>query len=78
MTAETLKPFITPTSAVNNFPAKQSGTKRKTRQLIPIILSIVALVLVAGILILTVGIYNLTCTLKFSAPIGNTISLAYH
>ncbi|XP_030559350.1 protein eiger isoform X4 [Drosophila novamexicana] len=54
MTAETLKPFITPTSAVNNFPAKQSGTKRKTRQLIPIILSIVALVLVAGILILTI------------------------
>ncbi|XP_002050430.3 protein eiger isoform X1 [Drosophila virilis] len=59
MTAETLKPFITPTSAVNNFPAKQSGvthsgSKRKTRQLIPIILSIVALVLVAGILILTI------------------------
>ncbi|XP_064543554.1 protein eiger isoform X2 [Drosophila montana] len=59
MTAETLKPFITPTSAVNNFPAKQSGvthssSKRKTRQLIPIILSIVALVLVAGILTLTI------------------------
>ncbi|XP_023172617.2 protein eiger isoform X2 [Drosophila hydei] len=57
MTAETLKPFITPTSAVNNFPAKQSSvthSTRKSRQLIPIVLSIVALVLVALIFSLTI------------------------
>ncbi|XP_032590673.1 protein eiger isoform X2 [Drosophila grimshawi] len=57
MTAETLKPFITPTSVANGFPAKQlsvTHSKQKARQLIPIVLSIIALVLVGCILILTI------------------------
>lgn len=61
MTAETLKPFITPTSAVNNFPAKHSGvtqpTKRKIKNLIPIVLCIIAVALVIGIFGLTVSVY---------------------
>lgn len=60
MTAETLKPFITPTSAVNNFPAKHSGvtqpTKRKIKNLIPIVLCIIAVALVIGIFGLTVSV----------------------
>ncbi|TDG50207.1 hypothetical protein AWZ03_003423 [Drosophila navojoa] len=55
MSAETLKPFIQPTSAVNIYPAKQSNVTRKTtRQLIPIVLSIVALVLIALIFTYTI------------------------
>ncbi|KAH8306905.1 hypothetical protein KR044_000534 [Drosophila immigrans] len=58
MTAETLKPFITPTSAVNNnFPAKHSGgthSQRKIKHLIPIVLGIIAAALVIGIFILTI------------------------
>ncbi|XP_033253319.1 protein eiger-like isoform X4 [Drosophila miranda] len=57
MTAETLKPFITPTSAAGGFPAKQSSAakaQRKTRQLIPIVLGVVGLALVVAILSLTV------------------------
>ncbi|XP_022231960.2 protein eiger isoform X2 [Drosophila obscura] len=57
MTAETLKPFITPTSAAGSFPDKQSSAakaQRKTRQLIPIVLSVVGLALVVAILSLTI------------------------
>lgn len=58
MTAETLKPFITPSSAVNNFPAKHSGVtqpKRKIKHLVPIVLCIIAVALVIGIFGLTVS-----------------------
>ncbi|SPP74465.1 protein eiger isoform X2 [Drosophila guanche] len=57
MTAETLKPFITPTSAAGSFPAKQSSAAKaqgKTRQIIPIVLSVVGLALVVAILSLTI------------------------
>ncbi|KAM8714362.1 hypothetical protein ACLKA7_014486 [Drosophila subpalustris] len=58
MTAETLKPFITPTSAVNNFPAKHSDVAHSklkiSKNLIPIVLSIIAAALVIGILSLTI------------------------
>ncbi|XP_026840907.1 protein eiger isoform X2 [Drosophila persimilis] len=57
MTAETLKPFITPTSAGGGFPDKQSSAakaQRKTRQLIPIVLGVVGLALVVAILSLTI------------------------
>ncbi|XP_017867298.1 PREDICTED: protein eiger isoform X1 [Drosophila arizonae] len=54
MSAETLKPFITPTSAVNTFPAKQSNGTHSTRKHIPIVLSIVALVLIALIFTYTI------------------------
>ncbi|XP_034478818.1 protein eiger isoform X2 [Drosophila innubila] len=57
MTAETLKPFITPTSAVNNFPAKHSDathSKLKIRYILPIVLIILAAALVIGILSLTI------------------------
>lgn len=71
MTAETLKPFITPTSAVNNFPAKHSGvtqpTKRKIKNLIPIVLCIIAVALVIGIFGLTVSV----CVFFFFYQIRN-------
>ncbi|XP_017835698.1 protein eiger isoform X2 [Drosophila busckii] len=58
MTAETLKPFITPTSAVNNFPAKQPASvthsQRRSKQLIPIVLSSIGVLLVIGIFSLTI------------------------
>ncbi|XP_030381077.1 protein eiger isoform X2 [Scaptodrosophila lebanonensis] len=57
MTAETLKPFITPTSAVDNFPAMHSSashSQRKTKQLIAIVLSGAALALAVILLSLTV------------------------
>ncbi|KAH8233450.1 hypothetical protein KR026_008409 [Drosophila bipectinata] len=57
MTAETLKPFITPTSAVDDFPAKPAITataQRRTRQLIPLVLGVIGLGLVVAILSLTI------------------------
>ncbi|KAH8402156.1 hypothetical protein KR009_010167 [Drosophila setifemur] len=57
MTAETLKPFITPTSAVDDFPAKpacKATVQRRTRQLIPFVLGVIALALVVAILSLTI------------------------
>ncbi|XP_023031924.1 protein eiger isoform X1 [Drosophila willistoni] len=67
MTAETLKPFITPTSAVDSFPANRQSsgtsshhnhlTQRKAttlRQLIPTVFTITALALVIVILGLTI------------------------
>ncbi|XP_017049991.1 protein eiger isoform X2 [Drosophila ficusphila] len=57
MTAETLKPFITPTSADDGFPAKATTTataQRRTRQLIPFILGVIGLGLVVAILALTI------------------------
>ncbi|XP_020800642.1 protein eiger isoform X1 [Drosophila serrata] len=57
MTAETLKPFITPTSAGDGFPAMSTSAataQRRTRQLIPIVLAVIGLVLVTGILSLTI------------------------
>ncbi|KAH8309197.1 hypothetical protein KR059_006845 [Drosophila kikkawai] len=57
MTAETLKPFITPTSAGDGFPAMSTSAataQRRTRQLVPIFLGVIGLVLVTGILGLTI------------------------
>ncbi|KAH8331789.1 hypothetical protein KR074_012192 [Drosophila pseudoananassae] len=57
MTAETLKPFITPTSAVDDFPAKPAITataQRRTRQLVPLVLGVIGLGLVVAILSLTI------------------------
>ncbi|KQS70310.1 protein eiger isoform X2 [Drosophila erecta] len=58
MTAETLKPFITPTSANDDgFPAKPTSTataQRRTRQLIPLVLGFIGLGLVVAILSLTI------------------------
>ncbi|KAH8252907.1 hypothetical protein KR032_002647 [Drosophila birchii] len=57
MTAETLKPFITPTSAGDGFPAMSTNAttaQRRSRQLILIVLGVIGLVLVAGILGLTI------------------------
>ncbi|XP_017066636.1 protein eiger isoform X2 [Drosophila eugracilis] len=57
MTAETLKPFITPTSANDDFPAKDTSTataQRRTRQLIPFVLGFIGLGLVVAILALTI------------------------
>ncbi|XP_016947837.1 protein eiger isoform X2 [Drosophila biarmipes] len=57
MTAETLKPFITPTSANDGFPAKAVSTataQRRTRQMIPFVLGFIALGLVVAILALTI------------------------
>ncbi|XP_060652729.1 protein eiger isoform X2 [Drosophila nasuta] len=58
MTAETLKPFITPTGVVNNnFPAKHSAgthSQRKTKHAAPIVLGIIAAALVIGIFVLTI------------------------
>jgi len=58
MTAETLKPFITPTSANDGFPAKAASTataQRRTRQMIPFVLGFIGLGLVVAILALTVS-----------------------
>lgn len=58
MTAETLKPFITPTSTVDDFPAKPAITataQRRTRQLIPLVMGVIGLGLVVAILSLTVS-----------------------
>ncbi|KAI8036380.1 protein eiger isoform X1 [Drosophila gunungcola] len=57
MTAETLKPFITPTSANEGFPAKvtsAASAKRRTRQLIPYVLGVIGLGLVIAIMTLTI------------------------
>ncbi|KAH8291182.1 hypothetical protein KR054_009606 [Drosophila jambulina] len=57
MTAETLKPFITPTSGGDGFPAISTSAataQRRTRQLIIIVLGVIGLFLVAGILGLTI------------------------
>ncbi|KAH8269455.1 hypothetical protein KR018_003389 [Drosophila ironensis] len=58
MTAETLKPFITPTSAGDDFPAKPASTvaaqHRRTRQIVPLVLGVIGLGLVIAILSLTV------------------------
>ncbi|KPU76155.1 uncharacterized protein Dana_GF12016, isoform B [Drosophila ananassae] len=57
MTAETLKPFITPTSTVDDFPAKPAITataQRRTRQLIPLVMGVIGLGLVVAILSLTI------------------------
>ncbi|EDW47203.1 protein eiger isoform X1 [Drosophila sechellia] len=58
MTSETLKPFITPTSANDDgFPAKATSTataQRRTRQLIPLVLGFIGLGLVVAILALTI------------------------
>ncbi|KAH8256676.1 hypothetical protein KR038_002828 [Drosophila bunnanda] len=57
MTAETLKPFITPTSAVDGFPAMSTSAataQRRSRQLILIALGVIGLVLLGGILALTI------------------------
>ncbi|XP_037717010.1 protein eiger isoform X1 [Drosophila subpulchrella] len=57
MTAETLKPFITPTSANDGFPAKAASTataQRRTRQMIPFVLGFIGLGLVVAILALTI------------------------
>lgn len=72
MTAETLKPFITPSSAVNNFPAKHSGVtqpKRKIKHLVPIVLCIIAVALVIGIFGLTVS-WNRNLVDKFKSQIS--------
>lgn len=57
MTAETLKPFITPTSAGDGFPARPTSAdtaQRRTRQMLPFVLMVFGLVLVTCILGLTV------------------------
>ncbi|KAH8367223.1 hypothetical protein KR084_008848 [Drosophila pseudotakahashii] len=57
MTAETLKPFITPTSANDGFPAKATSAataQRRTRQMIPFVLGFIGLGLVVAILALTI------------------------
>ncbi|XP_016973718.1 protein eiger isoform X2 [Drosophila rhopaloa] len=57
MTAETLKPFIPPTSANDGFPAKvtsAASAQRRTRQLIPYVLGVIGLGLVVAIMALTI------------------------